>query len=135
MTYQIEQIEGIGPSFASKLAAANIKTTDDLLEQCCERKGRQTIAETTGIGESVLLKWVNMADLMRVPGIGGEFAELLMAAGVDTVKELRTRNAPNLAEKAKEINEEKSLTRVVPSESVITGWINEAKGIDPKITH
>jgi predicted flap endonuclease-1-like 5' DNA nuclease len=76
-----------------------------------------------------------MADLMRVSGIGGEYAELLHAAGVDTVKELRTRNADNLAEKAKQINEEKSLTRVVPTSKTIAGWITQAEALAPAITH
>lgn len=132
---KIEDIEGIGPAYAEKLAEADIKTTENLLELCCDAKGRKAVAEKTGLGESVILKWANMADLMRVSGIGGEFAELLKASGVDTIKELRTRNAENLAEKAKEINEQKSLTRVVPSADTVAKWIEQSKTIEPKITH
>ncbi|MBT8485986.1 MAG: DUF4332 domain-containing protein, partial [Phycisphaerae bacterium] len=106
-----------------------------LLSLCSDAKGRKATAEKAGVSESQLLKWANMADLMRVSGIGGEYAELLKASGVDTIKELRTRNAENLAEKAKQINEAKSLTRVVPSASVISGWISKAKEMEPKITH
>ncbi|NNF42514.1 MAG: DUF4332 domain-containing protein [Phycisphaerales bacterium] len=135
MAYKISEIEGIGPASAEKLAAADIGTTDDLLSLCSDAKGRKATAEKAGVSESQLLKWANMADLMRVSGIGGEYAELLKASGVDTIKELRTRNAENLAEKAKQINEAKSLTRVVPSASVISGWISKAKEMEPKITH
>ncbi len=135
MAYKIQQIEGIGPASAEKLAAAKITTTDHLLELCCSGKGRQQIAGVTGVPESNLLTWANMADLMRISGVGGEYAELLQASGVDTVKELRTRNAENLAEKAKQVNEVKKLTRTVPSSSVIAGWIEKAKALEPKITH
>jgi predicted flap endonuclease-1-like 5' DNA nuclease len=135
MSYKIEEIEGIGPAFAEKLAAADIKTTDDLLKLCCDAGGRKSTAEKTAVSEKQLLKWANMADLMRISGVGSEYSELLEAAGVDTVKELRNRNAENLAAKMAEVNEEKKLTRAVPSEKVVIGWVEQAKTLDPLITH
>ena len=135
MAYKIEKIEGIGPAYREKLVAAGIKTTDDLLKTCCEAKGREQAAEQCGVSTALLLKWVNMADLMRISGIGGEYSELLEAAGVDTIKELRTRNAENLAAKMKEVNNSKKLTRTVPSESTVGKWIEQAKGLEPTITH
>lgn len=135
MSYKIDEIEGIGPAYATKLNAADISNTDDLLKLCCDKKGRKATAEKSGVSEGQLLKWANMADLMRVSGIGGEYAELLEAAGVDTIKELRNRNAANLAEKMAEVNATKKLTRKVPSEKVVTGWVDQAKSIDPLITH
>ncbi|MGB5438371.1 MAG: DUF4332 domain-containing protein [Gammaproteobacteria bacterium] len=135
MGYKIDEIEGIGPAYGEKLAAANIKTTDDLLELCCSAKGRKDTAEATGFSEGQLLKWANMADLMRISGVGGEYSELLKASGVDTVKELRNRNAENLAAKMAEVNTEKKLTRTVPSEKVVSGWVEKAKSLDPLITH
>ncbi len=135
MGYKIEEIEGIGPAYAEKLAKADIGTTEKLLELCCDKKGRSAVAESTGCSESQLLKWANMADLMRISGVGSEFSELLEAAGVDTVKELRNRNAANLAEAMKSCNEEKKLTRTVPSESVVEKWVAQAKSLDPVITH
>ncbi|MCP3903489.1 MAG: DUF4332 domain-containing protein [Planctomycetes bacterium] len=135
MAYKISEIEGIGAANAEKLSAAGITNTDHLLTLCCDPKGRKDVSEKAGVGESVLLKWTNMADLMRITGIGGEFAELLKASGVDTVKELRTRNPENLAQAATQVNEEKSLTRVVPTVDMISKWVMEAKDLDPKITH
>lgn len=135
MAYKIEDIEGIGPTYAAKLAQAGIETTDDLLELCCHAKGRKEVAAKTGLDESRLLSWANMADLMRVSGIGGEYAELLHACGVDTIKELRHRNAENLAAAMKQTNDEKKLTRNVPSASVVANWIEAAKSIDPVISH
>lgn len=135
MAYPIQDIQGVGPSFAEKLAAANIDNTEKLLDHCCGKKGRVQIAETTGVSESLILKWTNMADMMRISGIGPQFAELLEAAGVDTVKELAQRNADNLAVAMAAKNEEKNLTNAVPASSVIGGWIDAAKTTEAKITH
>ncbi len=135
MSYKIDEIEGIGPANAAKLAAANIITTDDLLDKCCAPAGRKEVAETTGVGESTILKWSNMADLMRVSGIGSQFSELLKAAGVDTIKELRTRNAANLADAMEKVNNEKKLARTSPPEATVTKWIDAAKKMDPKMTY
>lgn len=131
----ILDIEGIGPAFAEKLEKANIKTVEGLLKDGATKKGRQAIAEASGIDEGKILTWVNMADLFRIKGVASQFAELLVAAGVDTVKELRTRNAANLHAKLEEINAEKKLTRVVPSAEKVADYIEQAKGLEPVITH
>ncbi len=132
---KVDAIEGIGPAFAEKLKAASIADTDTLLEKGCTRAGRKEIAEQTGIGESQILKWVNMADLFRIKGVAGEYAELLECAGVDTVKELGTRNAENLAKKMAEVNEEKNLTRRLPPPSMVEDWVSQAKSLPGKVTH
>ncbi len=135
MGYKITQIEGIGPAKAEQLAKANIVSTDDLLKLCCDAKGRKSTAESTGVSEGQLLKWANMADLMRIKGVGEEYSELLEAAGVDTVKELRNRNAENLADAMKQVNENKKLTRTVPSAKVVGKWVAHAKTLKPLISH
>ena len=132
---KIEEVEGIGPAFGEKLRGCGVGDTDTLLEKGCSQSGRKAIAEATGISEKNVLKWVNMADLFRINGVGSEFAELLECAGVDTVKELRTRNAANLAQKCAEVNEEKKLTRRVPNEATVSDWIEQAKQLEPKVTH
>ena len=135
MSYPIDEIEGIGTVNTQKLAAANIATTGDLLEKCGSAKGRQETSDTTGLSTAVLLKWADMADLMRIEGIGRQFGELLKAAGVDTVKELRTRNANNLAETLAETNAQKNLTNALPSASQVQQWIEKANNTEPMITH
>ena len=87
------------------------------------------------MGEAVILKWSNMADLMRISGVGSQFSELLKAAGVDTIKELRTRNAANLATAMEKVNDEKKLARTSPPEVTVTKWIEDAKSMDPKLTY
>lgn len=135
MAYKIDEIEGIGPAYAEKLLKAGVKTTDDLLELCCDTKGRKAISEISSISTKMLLEWANMADLMRISGVGKQFAELLEATGVDTVKELRNRNAKNLTTMMAEINAAKKLCKSDPAESMIDEWVKQAKKLNPLITH
>ncbi|MCU0229484.1 MAG: DUF4332 domain-containing protein [Bryobacterales bacterium] len=135
MNYKIEDIEGIGPAYAEKLGTAGVKDTEDLLEKASSRKGREDLEEATGISGKLILKWVNHADLMRVSGIGGQYAELLEEAGVDTVKELRNRNPENLAAALAAANEKRKLTGNVPSASMVTKWVEQAKELEPKVSH
>lgn len=132
---KIEEVEGIGPAFGDKLRSAGIGETDALLQRAGTAKGRQELAAATGISQANLLKWVNAADLYRIEGVGPEYAELLECAGVDTIKELGMRNAEQLAAKCAEVNREKKLTRRVPKASVIAGWIDQAKQLEPKVSH
>lgn len=135
VAYKIDKIEGIGPANAAKLMTAGIKTTGSLLTRCASPKGRKETASATGFSEAQLLKWANMADLMRVKGVGEEYSELLEAAGVDTVKELRTRRADNLTKKMAEVNETKKLVRRLPTESEVSRWVEHAKTLDPMMTY
>jgi predicted flap endonuclease-1-like 5' DNA nuclease len=132
---KIEEIEGIGPATGEKFRVAGVSDTESLLEKGCRPGGRKELAAATGLSEKRILRFVNMADLFRIKGVGGEFAELLEAAGVDTVKELRTRNASNLAEKMAEVNAEKKLTRRVPTLAMTEDWVKQAEGLPPKIEH
>lgn len=135
MAYTIQTIEGIGAAMGKKLAKANIQTVEKLLDQCCTPKGRKSIAAETGIDKSQLLKWTNMADLMRITGIAGQYGERLKASGVDTVKELRNWKAANLAVKMEEVNAKKKLTRMVPSEKMVSNWVDAAKKLKPAISY
>jgi predicted flap endonuclease-1-like 5' DNA nuclease len=131
----IQTIEGVGASHAKKLAKAGIRSVEGLLEQCCDKQGRKAAAKACGFGEKTLLKWANFADLMRIKGVGEEYSELLEAAGVDTVKELKLRRADNLVEALARANERKKLVRRVPGEKVVAGWIRQAKRLKPVIRH
>jgi predicted flap endonuclease-1-like 5' DNA nuclease len=135
-SYKINDVEGIGPAYAEKLRLAGVRSVDALLKMAAARKGRSNLAATTGIDESLILKWVNIADLYRLKGIGSEYSELLEKAGVDTVKELRNRNAENLWEKMKEVNSSgRPLVRQLPSLKSVKTWIKQAQKLDPKVTY
>ena len=135
MAYKIIEIEGIGEAYAAKLEAAGVKTTEDMLEKAATPKGRKKLAEETGISEKLILKWANHADLFRIKGVAGQFAELLEASGVDTVKEFRHRVAANLYAKMVEVNEQKNLCNRVPSETELQRMIDQAKELDPVMTY
>ena len=135
MAKKIESIEGIGPKFGEALRGAGVRTVDDLLEAGATKRARGALSEKTGISEVRVLKCVNMADLFRINGVASQYAELLENAGVDTVKELKHRNAINLANKMAEVNDEKNLVRRTPSVKVIEDWISQAGKLPPKVTY
>jgi len=132
---KLTTIEGIGPAFEEKLNGAGIGSCEALLEKGATRAGRATIVADSGIDESRIQRFVNHADLCRIKGVGGEFSELLEAAGVDSVPELAQRNADNLAAKMVEVNNAKALVRVVPGAETIAGWVDQAKTLPKIVTH
>jgi predicted flap endonuclease-1-like 5' DNA nuclease len=132
---KLDTIEGIGPALSAKLEAAGIKTCEALLKAGASKKGRAEIAEKSGVSEGQVLKFVNHADMMRIKGVGGEYAELLECSGVDSVPELAQRNAANLTAKMAEVNEQKKLVRSLPSESQVEAWVKQAKELDRVVTH
>ena len=131
----VDELEGVGGSYAEKLGTVGLKTTEALLGEGATPAGRKGIADKTGISEQLILKWVNQADLFRINGIGGQYAELLEAAGVDTVVELAQRNAANLTAKLAEVNTEKNLTNRAPSEAEVARWVEEAKALPRHVSH
>lgn len=135
MSYPITDIEGIGPAYAERLKSLRIRTTSRLLEEAKSPRGRKALAEKTGVEPKRILKWANMADMMRIKGVGEEYSELLEAAGVDTVRELKYRNPKKLAEKMATANTKRKLVRLLPSEKAIAKWIAEAKSLPMKITY
>ena len=133
---KIEEIEGIGPVYAAKLGEAGVKTTDDLLEQGASAKGRDKLAEASGLTTGQILKWVNHVDLMRLDGVGSEYADLLEAAGVDSCAELARRNPANLAATFAELDAARpNWIRRVPGEATVAKWVAEAATLGKVVTH
>lgn len=131
----IAAIESMDHRDATKLRKAGIRTTDALLKIAATRTGRRRLARDTDLSEAEILAWVNRADLMRIKGIGSEYADLLEAAGVDTIRELRRRNPDRLLVVMTELNLRRRLIRRLPTNGMVTGWIEAAKGIEPLVTH
>ena len=124
---KLSAIEGIGDIYAAKLDAKGIRGTAGLLKAGATPKGRQELADATGISPALILEWVNHADLFRITGVGEEYADLLEEAGVDTVPELAQRNAENLYAKLKDTNAMKNLVRHLPGQQQVAAWIEQAK--------
>lgn len=120
-------MDGIGPAMAQRLERVGISTTSDLLNRCADLPGRREVAAETRLRQERLLKWVNLADLMRISGVGEDYSELLEAAGVNTVKDLRRRNPENLTAKMRVTNERLKLVRILPTERMVANWVKQAK--------
>jgi predicted flap endonuclease-1-like 5' DNA nuclease len=131
----IERIEGIGASYAKQLRKAGVRTTNSLLKKGADRRGRQELAMQSGISEKLILEWVNLADLFRIKGVGEEYSDLLEEAGVDTVKELRNRDARNLHQALLDTNAKKRLVRRPPSLSMVQSWVQQAKKLPPVVSY
>jgi len=131
----IMDVEGIGETYAEKLKAIGIATTEALLKQGATPQGRKDIAEKSGISPTLILEWVNLSDLFRIKGVGEEYSDLLEEAGVDTVVELSKRNAENLFKKLMEVNAEKKFVRRLPTQKQVEDWIAQAKELPRIVTY
>lgn len=131
----LKYIEGIGDTYGEKLRQAGIRNVDELLDRGCSRRGRQEIAASTGISDKLLLRWINQADLYRVHGIGKEYAELLEAAGVDTVPELAQRVPANLLEAMGNANTQRKLVRRLPALTQVESWVTQARELPRRIEY
>ena len=132
---KLTSIQGIAAATEAKLNTAGVNSVDELLEQGATPKGREELAAKSGVPAAKIMTFVNYADLFRIKGVAGQTAELLEAAGVNTVAELGQRNAANLAAKLKEVNEAKKLTGKVPTEKQVGEWIEAAKALPKKVTY
>lgn len=134
-SYPISKLDGISPDIAAIFKSVGIRTTSKLLEAAKNPKGRKVLAVKTGFDEKRILRWANMADRMRLTGLGKEYAVLLRVVGVDTVRELKYRNPANLAKAMSEANKKRKLVRLLPSEQAVGRWIEQAKKLPLKITY
>lgn len=132
---RIIDIEGIGPDYQQRLIEVGVRSTARLLQAGATRRGRKDLSENTGISEKLILDWVNLADLIRIKGIGEEYSDLLEEAGVDTVKELRNRDPEILHRAMMELNEHKRLVRRLPSLRQVSTWIRQAKTLPPVVKY
>jgi predicted flap endonuclease-1-like 5' DNA nuclease len=132
---RILDIEGIGIKYAKKLHEVGVRTTSRLLEIGATKRGREDLAEHTGISEKLILEWANLADLMRIKGIAEEYSDLLEEAGVDTVKELRKRVPEHLYDAIVKTNLDEALVRRLPSRHQVKSWVDQAKILPSKITY
>ena len=135
MSYSITAIEEIDADDAKALKSVGIRTTEKLLEAAKSPKGRKFLAAKTEVDEKRLLRWANISDKLRIKGMGREYAALLCAVGVETVKELRYRNPARLAKAMAEANRKRKLVRFLPSEKLVTRWVEHAKKLPQKITY
>ena len=131
----IIDVEGIGPAYKKKLKAVGIHTTETLLDVGGTPKGRKELSEKTGIGDALILEWVNLSDLFRIKGVGSEYSDLLEEAGVDTVVELSKRTPENLYAKMVEVSKKKNLVNKLPGVKQVKKWIAQAKKLPRAVSY
>lgn len=130
---RIDEVAGVGVKEATRLRKAGVKTSKGLIELASTRRGRTDLSAKTGIPPRDLQAWVHHADLLRVQGIGGEYAELLVAAGVETIKDLRRRNPTALVAKIMSMNGSEKIVKRLPTEVMVTGWIDSARTVESSL--
>ena len=135
MSYPITAIEDIDADEAEALKSVGIRTAEKLLEAAKSPKGRKLLSTRTALDERKLLRWANIADKLRIKGMGREYAGLLCEVGVETVKELQYRNPARLAKSMAEANKKRKLVRFLPSEKLVTRWVEHAQKLPQKITY
>ncbi len=135
MSYPVSEVGCVGPEVIAKLKAVRVRTTATLLEKASTPKGRKALAAAAGLDDTVILKLANIADLTRVPGVALDYAELLEAAGVDTVPDLRNRNPANLARAVARLNQARRIVHAPPSEKLLAKWIERAKALPVTLTY
>ena len=132
---KISDIEGIGPAYATKLAKAGVRSVEGLLKAGASAKGRKEISAASGVDQTLILAWVNRADLYRIKGVGAQYSDLLEKAGVDTVVELSKRVAGNLYKKMEEVNQAKNLVNGMPGLKKAEDWIEQAKKLPRVVSY
>ena len=132
---RLVDIEGIGEKYVNKLREVGVRSVEDLLKMGAAPAGRKELAAKSGVKPELILEWVNHADLFRIKGVGSEYADLLEASGVDTVKELAQRSSANLYKKMDEVNQKKNLVQRLPTEKQIGDWVTQAKSLKRIITY
>jgi predicted flap endonuclease-1-like 5' DNA nuclease len=129
----ITAIESMEHRDATKLRKAGIRTTEALLKSAATRTGRRRLSRETGLPEADILAWANRADVMRIRGIGSEYADLLEATGVDTIRALRRRNPDRLLEAMTETNLRRRVIRRLPTDGMVRRWVDEAQETEPLV--
>jgi len=135
LSKSLRKLDGLDPEVIESLRSAGIRTSDKLLEAAKSAKARETLSLKTGIEPRELLRFANLADKLRVKGLGAGYAELLCRVGVDTVRELKYRNPAKLAAAMRKENDKRKLVRLVPTEKAVGRWVEAAKKLPPKITY
>jgi len=135
MSYAIADLHSLDGSAVAKLKSIGIRTSDKFLECAKTPRGRRALAEQIGYDERSILRWANLVDRMRIKGIGEDYAGLLEAAGVDTVRELKYRNPQRLAQAMADVNKNRKLVRLLPSEKLVERWVATARTLPLKISY
>ena len=126
--YDIRVIEGIGPKYAQSLKEMGITTTQELVSKLYKNRDKiDQVSKTLQIQPEVLSSWISMADLIQLPGVDAQVAELMQTVGISTTKELGVVNPISLHSEMVAFNKKSPIVPEVPAPVSITLWSKLAK--------
>ncbi len=126
----IDEIDGVGPAYAEKLATAGVISTRALVERCDSAEAIARLSDQTGIATALIERWVASADLSRVKGVGDEHMSLLNRIGVGSIAALAAANAADLHRRTVALEEDvPARVSAIPSEATLGDWIRQAKAL------
>ena len=126
--YDIEEIDGIGKGFGKRLRKIGIQTPTDLLEKCQDdTRYAKHIAQAMNQNEKTVSIWLNMADLLRIEGVDGKYAELLYLSGIKSSVDLATSDVNKVRFKMKNVVKNQHHAKKTPKKKLISKWIALAK--------
>ena len=128
--YPLDQAAAIIPrDDAPRLRKAGIRTTEDFLVWGRTAEGRRLLAERCRLALDRIEAWVNLADLMRVRGIGPDVARLLTAVGVRTLFDLQRADGDATAASVRDFNKRTHLSTNPPGAPSIKYWIEMSRAL------
>jgi predicted flap endonuclease-1-like 5' DNA nuclease len=129
MNDSMSDIKGLEPEVKTKLESQGIRTTTQFLEHSRTPQQRTELAHKVGTTLVAIKELANRADLMRIPGVGGDYSNLLEEAGVNSCRELQHRVPEKLHKALEAIHTDKKIGYRVPTLVQTTQWITEARAL------
>ncbi len=112
---------------ADKLAAQQVSTTTQLLEQGAGAKQRAALAKKAAVPLPQLTSWVKMCDLLRIQGVGPEMVRLLDTVKISTTRQLKSQKAAKLHPRLLKANDKAKVTENPPDIQQVQAWIQQAQ--------
>jgi len=127
-------IKGIGRRYAALLhEKANVNSVQALLDAGATPQGREQLRSQTGLPPQTILRWVQLADLMRVEGVGSDYSHLLRNAGITSVPMLAAQKPRPLLKKLTQTKEKQGGVRRLPYLEQVADWIQQASNLEPVV--
>ncbi len=122
----LADLAAIGGTYAALLEEHGISSRDDLILKADTPEAQQTLAEGLGIDVSLVRRWALLADLLRLVDIEAGAVNLLEAAGVGSLRELRVRDPQRLTGLLSQENRARSLVEQPPTLETVRRWVRDA---------
>ena len=127
MGYKMSELNGIDQSLVTRLHAAGIETTTDMMKAWIDPVMRAKVLASAGLDEDQLKRMASMARMARRRGIGPKYADTLVSAGVIGKKSLAKHTPEGLVKHLARVNAEGKSTRPLPTLREVESWFASLK--------